>query len=80
MLLDWGDTAKLSDFAGPSLDGSEPAVAPSAHATHLRLSTEEPSVQSQLFTLGSLLYKMETTSLAFHDKNDGELEDLFEED
>ena len=45
------------------------------------MSTEEPSVQSQLFiTLGSLLYKIETTSLAFHDKNDGELEDQFEED
>ncbi len=77
MLLDWQDNAKLSDFAGSSLDGSEPTVAPSAHATHPRLSVSNPSVHSELFALGSLLYEMETTYQAFHDKNDGELEELF---
>lgn len=77
VLLDWQDNAKLADFAGSSLDGSEPTVAPSAHATHPRLSVSNPSVNSELFVLGSLLYEMETTYQAFHDKNDGELEELF---
>lgn len=77
VLLDWQDNAKLSDFAGSSLDGSEPTVAPGAHATHPRLSVSNPSVHSELFALGSLLYEMETTYQALHDKNDGELEELF---
>lgn len=77
VLLDWEDNAKLSDFAGSSLDGSKPTVAPSAHATHPRLSVSKPSVHSELFALGSLLYEMETTYQVFHDKNDGELEELF---
>ena len=77
VLLDWQDNAKLSDFAGSSLDGSEPTVAPSAHATPPRLSVSNPSVHSELFALGSLLYEMESTYQAFHDKNDGELEELF---
>jgi hypothetical protein len=76
VLFDWEDNAKLSDFAGSSLDGSKPTVAPSAHATHPRLSVSKPSVHSKSL-LGSLFYEMETTYQAFHDKNDGELEELF---
>ncbi|KAL1849888.1 hypothetical protein VTK73DRAFT_9796 [Phialemonium thermophilum] len=78
VLLDGDDDAKLSDFAGSSLDGSEPTVAPSAHATHPRLSVTEPSISSELFAFGSFLYEVETTYEPYHDKNDEELEDLFE--
>ncbi|KAL7953128.1 kinase-like domain-containing protein [Trichoderma compactum] len=77
VLLDWDENAKLSDFAGSSLDGSEPTVAPSAHATHPNLSITEPSVYSELFAFGSLLYEVETTYEPYHDKDDGELEELF---
>ncbi|KAI1505520.1 kinase-like protein [Biscogniauxia marginata] len=77
VLLDWNENAKLSDFAGSSLDGSEPTVAPSAHSTHPRLSVTEPSVCSELFAFGSLLYEVETTYEPYHDRNDGELEELF---
>lgn len=77
VLLDWSDNAKLSDFAGSSLDGSEPTVAPSAHSSHPRLPFTKPSVYSELFAFGSLLYEVETTYEPYHDKNDGELEELF---
>ncbi|SPQ26429.1 f4d012ef-3f5c-4572-9a75-b4a44b840c6e [Thermothielavioides terrestris] len=77
VLLDADGNAKLSDFAGSSLDGSPPLICPSAHATHPRLSTSQPSVHSELFALGSLLYELETTYQPFHDKNDAELEALF---
>ncbi|KAI1410007.1 kinase-like protein [Hypoxylon sp. FL1857] len=80
VMLDWEDNAKLSDFAGSSIDGSEPTVAPSAHSTHPRLSITQPSIYSELFAFGSLLYEAETTYQAYHDKNDGELEELFEAD
>lgn len=76
-LLDSQGNLKLSDFAGSSLDGSEPTVAPSAHSTHPRLSTLEPSLESELFALGSMLYEIETTFQPYHDKNDEELEQLF---
>ncbi|KAL7933604.1 kinase-like domain-containing protein [Trichoderma chlorosporum] len=77
VLLDSDDNAKLSDFAGSSLDDSEPTVAPSAHATHPNISTTRPSVYSELFAFGSLLYEVETTYEPYHDKNDGELEELY---
>jgi serine/threonine protein kinase len=78
VLLDKADNAKLADFAGSSLDGSEPTVAPSAHATHPRLSTFKPSIHSELFAHGSLLYEVETTFQPFHDKPDHVVEALFE--
>lgn len=80
VLLDWNEDVKLSDFAGSSLDGSEPTVAPSAHSTHPKFPITQPSIQSELFAVGSMLYEMETTFEPYHDKNDGELEDLFEGD
>ncbi|KAI1656543.1 kinase-like protein [Daldinia decipiens] len=80
VLLDWDENAKLSDFAGSSLDGSEPTLAPSVHSTHPRLSIMQPSVQSELFAFGSLLYEVETTYKPYHDKNEGDIEDLFEAD
>ncbi|KAK4095842.1 hypothetical protein N658DRAFT_88966 [Parathielavia hyrcaniae] len=78
VLLDRGDNAKLVDFAGSPLDGSEPTVAPSAHSTHPRLSTFKPSVHSELFALGSLLYEIETTYQPFYERADHEVEALFE--
>ena len=80
VLLDWNDGAKLCDFAGSSLDGSEPMVAPSAHATHPRISITHPSIRSELFAIGSLLHEIETTYVPYNDKNDGELEELFAAD
>lgn len=80
VLLDRKDNAKLSDFAGSSLDGSPPTVAPGLHSAHPSLSTMEPTVESELFSLGSLLYEIETTHQPFDDKNEDEVEALFESD
>jgi serine/threonine protein kinase len=80
VLLDWNEDVKLCDFAGSSLDGSEPTVAPSAHSTHPRISITHPSIRSELFAVGSMLYEMETTYEPYNDKNDGELEELFDAD
>jgi serine/threonine protein kinase len=77
ILLDWDENAKLSDFAGSSLDGSEPMVFPSAHSEHPDMPTTNPSIQSELFALGSTLYEIETTYKPYPDKNDGELAKLF---
>ncbi|KAL7783272.1 kinase-like domain-containing protein [Trichoderma ceciliae] len=74
VLLDWDENAKLSDFAGSSLDGSKPTVAPSALSTHPKLSVTNPSVCSELFAFGSLLYEIETTYEPCHDKIDRESE------
>lgn len=73
VLLDGDNNAKLSDFAGSSIDDSEPTVAPSAHSTHPRLSVTKPSVSSELFAYGSLLYEIETTYEPYHDRDDGEV-------
>lgn len=77
VLLDRKENAKLSDFAGSSLDGSASTVAPSVHSAHLSLSTMEPTVQSELFALGSLLYEVETTRRPLDDKTEEDVEALF---
>lgn len=80
VLLDWNEDVNLCDFAGSSLDGSAPMVAPSAHSTHPKISITQPSTRSELFAVGSMLYEIETTYVPYNDKNDGELEELFEAD
>ncbi|KAG4438857.1 hypothetical protein IFR05_005646 [Cadophora sp. M221] len=80
ILLDQYGTAKLSNFAGSSLDKSKPLIAPSAHSEHPNMPYTKPSIQSELFAVGSLLYEIETTTVPYVDKNDGELERLFTAD
>jgi hypothetical protein len=80
VLLDQYETAKLSDFAGSTLDESKPTVAPSAHSEHSNMPHTKPSIQSELFALGSMLYEIESTNKPYPDKNDEELEVLFKAD
>ncbi|KAF2003267.1 kinase-like protein [Amniculicola lignicola CBS 123094] len=77
MLLDQDENVKLSDFAGSSIDGSTPTVAPSPHSEHPNIPATQPSIQSEIFALGSSLYEMETTQQPYHDKTDKEIEKLF---
>ncbi|KAF1951039.1 kinase-like protein [Byssothecium circinans] len=76
-LLDWDENVKLSDFAGSSIDGSTPTVLPSRKSQNPNLPEDEPSVQSEVFALGSMLYEVETTRQPYHDKSESELEKLF---
>jgi serine/threonine protein kinase len=80
VLLDQYKTVKLSDFAGSSLNKSRPTVAPSAHSEHPNMPHTKPLIQSELFALGSMLYKIETTNKPYPDKNDKELKELFKAD
>lgn len=80
VLLDWADNAKLSDFAGSSLDGSVPTLFPSLHSEHPRWPSDTPTIQPELFALGSTLYEVETTYQPYYDKTDGEVQDLFARD
>lgn len=77
ILLDWSENAKLSDFAGSSIDGSAPSVLPSPHSEHPNMPSTKPSIQSEMFALGSTLYEVETTQRPYHDKSDKDIEELF---
>lgn len=77
ILLDWNENVKLSDFAGSSIDGSEPRVYPSQHSAHPHMPATHPSVGSEIFALGSVLYEVETTRQPYYDKTDGQIEELF---
>lgn len=80
VLLDWEDNAKLSDFAGSSIDGSAPLVLPSLHSEHPRWPSSNPTIRSELFALGSTLYEIETTTKPYHDKDDSQVSELFRRD
>lgn len=68
---------KLSDFAGSSIDGSLPTVIPSRKSQNPNLPEDEPSVQSEIFALGSMLYEVETTRQPYQHIQDSKLEKFF---
>ncbi|KAH8696940.1 kinase-like domain-containing protein [Phaeosphaeriaceae sp. PMI808] len=76
-LLDWDENVKLSDFAGSSIDGSTPTVLPSRKSQNPNLPEDAPSVQSEIFALGSMLYEVVTTRQPYYDKSESELKKLF---
>ena len=77
ILLDKRNDLKFCDFAGSSIDGSSCTVAPGASASKPDKDFE-PSVETELFALGSFLYEMETGFVPYHDKQTiDEIEELF---
>jgi serine/threonine protein kinase len=75
ILLDWNNNVKLCDFAGSSIDDSEPTVYPGIRFSHPKLSI--PSIEAELFALGSLLYEIETTRPPYYGKKDSEVPELY---
>lgn len=75
ILLDQNNDARLSDFAGSSIDGSDPEVFPSHHSQHPCIRI--PSVQSEIFALGSTFYEIETTKQPYHNRTEREVQTLF---
>jgi serine/threonine protein kinase len=75
VLIDWNDNVKLCDFAGSSIDGSEPEYCPSDRFVSPRIPI--PSISADLFAFGSLLYEMETTQPPYYDKTESEVQSLF---
>lgn len=72
MLLDWHENMKLADFAGASIGGSEPSIVSGTRAEHPSFPSSKPSIQTEIFALGSTLYEIETTHSPYHDKMDHE--------
>jgi serine/threonine protein kinase len=77
MLLDEENNVKLSDFAGSSIDGLEPAMCASIYAEHPLHISIQPSIHSELFAVGSAFYEIEALFEPYHDKDFNEIESLF---
>lgn len=56
IFIDENWNAKLGDFGGSAIDGSEPLVCYETSHQHPR--EEDPSVRTELFALGSTIYEM----------------------
>jgi serine/threonine protein kinase len=79
VLLDFDDNAKLVDFAGSSLDDSEPLAFPSPRFT--KQSVAVPSIQAEIFAIGSLFYQLETTRPPYHEEeSESKVSKLFDSD
>ncbi|KAK2871712.1 hypothetical protein FQN49_002897 [Arthroderma sp. PD_2] len=83
VLLDFDNNAKLSDFAGSRIDNEKVDVAPETRSTHPCLLRAqggmnlEPTVGTEIFAIGSMLYEISTTIKPYHDNESHEVEDLF---
>ncbi|KAF1958341.1 hypothetical protein CC80DRAFT_524489 [Byssothecium circinans] len=75
--LHYAHSRYLSDFAGSSIDGSAPSVLPSPYSEHPTMPSTRPSIQSEMFALGSTLYEVETAQRPYHDKSDKDIKELF---
>jgi serine/threonine protein kinase len=75
--LDDSQNAKLLDFGGSSLDGSEPLIG--VTASHRWPGNNDKSTQVDLFALGSTLYEIWTGESPFHGLglSDVEITNLF---
>jgi hypothetical protein len=79
MLLDWEDNLKLSDFGGSIIDGSPSTVMPSVAFEHPYWAAN-PSIETELFSVGSSLFELESLRAPYHDVESDEIVTLFRED
>ncbi|KAF2245247.1 kinase-like protein [Trematosphaeria pertusa] len=75
--LDDSQNAKLFDFGGSSIDGSEPLIV--VTASHRWPGNDDKSTQVDLFALGSTLYEIWTGKPPFHGLSDVEITKLFKQ-
>ncbi|OAP54621.1 hypothetical protein AYL99_11069 [Fonsecaea erecta] len=79
LLLDDQDNVKLCDFAGSSIDGKENSVLPGTHeGFQLFLHGEAPSIHTELYSLGCVIFEISTMWQPYHGKTDKEIERLYE--
>jgi serine/threonine protein kinase len=77
LLLDNDDNVKLCDFAGSSLDGSNPYV---GCGKGFRRPSEDPdriSMSDELFALGSTIYEIWTTRKPYQEEPDDIVDEYF---
>ncbi|EHY60970.1 hypothetical protein ABEF92_004607 [Exophiala dermatitidis] len=77
LLLDWDENIKYCDFSGSCIDGGWTYAAPSTRAQHPSISPKSPSVQSEIFALGSVLYEISTARRVYEDSEEWEFERHF---
>ncbi|DAA75183.1 TPA_exp: Uncharacterized protein A8136_1934 [Trichophyton benhamiae CBS 112371] len=83
ILLDFDNNVKLSDFSGSLIDDGKVEVLPETRSTHPCLIRTkgpmplEPTVKTELFSIGTVLYEMSTIYKPYHDKGDSEVEKLY---
>lgn len=77
MLLDRDDNIKYCDFSGSSIDGERSVAVVSPHAQHPGIKIGSPTIQSELFSLGSALYEISTTRKAYEGMKETELQDRY---
>jgi len=77
ILLDWDENLKYCDFSGSSLDGQKPSFGGSPHAQYPFITADSPSVQPELFSLGSAIYEISTTYKAYAGKHERKIQNLF---
>ncbi|OAP60456.1 hypothetical protein AYL99_05458 [Fonsecaea erecta] len=76
LLLDWDDNVKYCDFAGSSLDGQKALVLGSERTEHPSWSGI-PWVQSEIFSLGCMIYEISTTQRVYEGKDELEMQSLY---
>jgi len=78
MLLDSSGDLKLCDFSGSSFRGSDIGI---GYETRSQLGSGEaqPTVQSDIFALGSAMYEMAIGHAPYHDLTDVEVSQLYRE-
>ncbi|KKY30190.1 putative spindle assembly checkpoint kinase [Diaporthe ampelina] len=74
IFVDEGLNAKVADFAGSSLDGSELLIVVTASHAY---PGELQSVRADLFALGGILYELMTGQPPYDGKEDEEIEELY---
>ncbi|KAF2839735.1 hypothetical protein M501DRAFT_1057071 [Patellaria atrata CBS 101060] len=66
LLLEWDDNVKYCDFSSSWIDENKPSVTVSGQAEHPDLDNSGvPTVQSELFALGPIIYQISTTHKAY---------------
>ncbi|PGH28066.1 serine/threonine protein kinase [Polytolypa hystricis UAMH7299] len=79
LLLDSDNNIKFCDFAGSSIDGEPALVRPSAHFKFPFADSKMniPTIVTELFALGSLIYEISTAQRPYEGKPDTEIKSLY---
>lgn len=69
----------MCNFAGSSIDDQDFYVFPGTHGgSHIfRGKKPKPTIQTEIYSLGSAIYEISTTRQPYHDKTERDIENLY---